>query len=56
MPKIAAKLGFQAGAMVEARKDNESVPVCAVKLRCFTVFADKSCMKHQKILVILGVI
>jgi hypothetical protein len=32
MPRIAEKLSFQMGAMVEVRKDNESVPVSKHKL------------------------
>jgi len=36
--------------------NNESVPVCKGKLRCFESFADKSRTKHQRILVISGVI
>jgi hypothetical protein len=32
MPRVAEKPGFQTGAMVEVRKDNESVPVSKQKL------------------------
>jgi len=56
MPKNPQQLVFEREAMVEVRTDNESAPVCKGKLRCFESFADKSRTKHQRILVILGVI
>ena len=56
MPKIRQKLVLERGAMVEVRTDNESGPVYKGILRCCTDFADKSRTKHQRILVILGVI
>jgi len=53
MPKIAEKPRFQTGAMVEVRKDNESVPVYKGKLRCFEGCGGKSYTKRPKTLAIL---
>jgi hypothetical protein len=54
MPRIAEKPGFQMEAVLEVRKDNESVPVYQVGLRCLLSCAAKSCTNDRKQLTFLG--